>query len=230
MGAKGGEGAEMIEVKNVSHAYRSGDQVTCALRDLSFSVGPGEIIAITGPSGSGKSTLLNIMGCLLTPDSGVVSLMNRRIDALDDTQRAALRRRHLGFIFQSFNLIPVLDALENVEYPLILCGVEAKQRRRLAEKMLERVGLSHQRKCRPDQISGGQKQRVAIARALIASPGFVLADEPTASLDSHTAKDVLALMSELNREMNTAFIFATHDPRVSSFAHQTYHLEDGVLK
>jgi len=219
----------MIEVKDVSHSYRIGDQVTYALRDLNFRAAPGEIIAITGPSGSGKSTLLSIMGCLLTPSSGSVSVMGCNLDALHDAGKAALRRKYLGFIFQSFNLIPVLNAIENVEYPLILCGVDGRERRRRAERMLERVGLQNSMKKRPDQISGGQKQRVAIARALIASPDFVLADEPTANLDSHTASDILALMSDLNKEMNTAFIFSTHDPKVSAFAHKQFHLEDGAM-
>lgn len=219
----------MIELKGVSHSYRIADQVTYALRDLNFRAAPGEIIAITGPSGSGKSTLLNIMGALLTPSNGSVSVMGCHLDALHDAGKAALRRKHLGFIFQSFNLIPVLNAMENVEYPLILCGIDARERRRRAERMLERVGLQNHMKKRPDQISGGQKQRVAIARALIASPDFVLADEPTANLDSHTASDILALMLDLNKEMNIAFIFSTHDPKVSAFAHKQFHLEDGVM-
>lgn len=219
----------MIKLKDVSHSYCIGDQVTDALRNLNFSAEPGEIIAITGPSGSGKSTLLSIMGCLLTPSGGSVSVMNRDLYTLDDIGKATLRRKHLGFIFQSFNLIPVLNAAENVEYPLILCGVEGKERKYRAERMLERVGLQHQVKKRPDQLSGGQKQRVAIARALIASPDFVLADEPTANLDCHTAADILALMLDLNKEMNTAFIFSTHDPKVSAFAHKQLHLEDGIL-
>ena len=155
--------------------------------------------------------------------------MGCNLDALHDAGKAALRRKYLGFIFQSFNLIPVLNAIENVEYPLILCGVDGRERRRRAERMLERVGLQNSMKKRPDQISGGQKQRVAIARALIASPDFVLADEPTANLDSHTASDILALMSDLNKEMNTAFIFSTHDPKVSAFAHKQFHLEDGAM-
>jgi putative ABC transport system ATP-binding protein len=219
----------MIELKNISHTYRLGNQMTGALHDLSFSVAPGEIIAITGPSGSGKSTLLSIMGCLLTPSSGSVSVMGRDLSTLNDVAKATLRRRHLGFIFQSFNLIPVLSASENVEYPLILCGIAGKERQDRTERMLARVGLQQQLKKRPDQLSGGQKQRVAIARALIAAPDFVLADEPTANLDSHTAIEILTLMSELNQEMNTAFIFSTHDPKVSAFAHKQLHLEDGVL-
>jgi putative ABC transport system ATP-binding protein len=219
----------MIELKNISHTYRLGNQATGVLRDLSFSVAPGEIIAITGPSGSGKSTLLSIMGCLLTPSSGSVSVMGRDLSTLNDVAKATLRLRHLGFIFQSFNLVPVLSASENVEYPLILCGIAGKERKERTERMLARVGLQQQMKKRPDQLSGGQKQRVAIARALIAAPDFVLADEPTANLDSHTAIEILTLMSNLNQEMNTAFIFSTHDSKVSAFAHKQLHLEDGVL-
>ena len=219
----------MIELKNVSHSYRIGTQVTNALYSINFSTVPGEIIAISGPSGSGKSTLLSIMGCILTPSSGSVCVMGCDLDSLNDAGKAALRRKHLGFIFQSFNLVPVLNAIENVEYPLILCGINSKERKHRAERMLERVGLNHQMKKRPDHLSGGQKQRVAIARALIASPDFVLADEPTANLDSHTATDILALMADLNKEMNTAFIFSTHDPKVSAFAHKQFHLEDGAL-
>jgi len=219
----------MLEIHQVSHTYHIGNQATHALRNLSLRVVQGEIIAITGPSGSGKSTLLNIMGCLLTPNQGSVSVMGHNLDRLGDAQRTVLRRTHLGFVFQSFNLIPVLSAIENVEYPLILCGVHGKEKTQRAEQMLERVGLQQHMKKRPDQLSGGQKQRVAIARALITLPDFVLADEPTANLDSHTATDILTLMSDLNQEMNTAFIFSTHDPKVSTFAQKQFHLEDGAL-
>ncbi|MBB5393830.1 MULTISPECIES: ABC transporter ATP-binding protein [unclassified Herbaspirillum] len=207
----------MIKLTDVSHRYHIGDQVTHALHHLEFSAEPGEIISITGPSGSGKSTLLSIMGCLLKPSDGTVSVMGNNLDTLDDAEKAALRRNHLGFIFQSFNLIPVLNAMENVEYPLILCGIDSRERKQRAERMLATVGLQQQMKKRPNQLSGGQKQRVAIARALIAEPDFVLADEPTANLDSHTAADLLALMSDLNKELNTAFIFSTHDPKVQLF-------------
>ncbi|MBO9537887.1 ABC transporter ATP-binding protein [Herbaspirillum sp.] len=219
----------MIRLMDVSHRYRIGNQVTHALRHLEFNAEPGEIIAITGPSGSGKSTLLSIMGCLLKPSEGTVSVMGNNLDTLDDAGKATLRRNHLGFIFQAFNLIPVLNAIENVEYPLILCGVNGKERKQRAERMLATVGLQQQMKKRPNQLSGGQKQRVAIARALIAAPDFVFADEPTANLDSRTAADLLALMSDLNKEMNTTFIFSTHDPKVSAFSHRQLRLEDGML-
>lgn len=219
----------MIELRGVSHTYRIGEQRTCAVREVDFRVEEGEIVSIAGPSGSGKSTLLNVMGCLLTPDSGAVRIMDKDMSALGDAAKAEIRRLHIGFIFQSFNLIPVLSAFENIEYPLIIGGVASDERKRRVGAILERVGLEQHRRKRPDQLSGGQKQRVAIARALIARPRFVLADEPTANLDSQTASEILALMSELNRESNTALIFSTHDPKVSAFAHRRVRLEDGKL-
>jgi len=219
----------MIEINNVSHTYRSGALTTEALRNINFKIQQGEIVAVTGSSGSGKSTLLNIIGCLLAPSNGTVLIMGRNVQLLDDKEQAALRLKYLGFIFQSFNLIPVLCAMENVEYPLILLGLQRHERKRMAESMLEKVGLLSHAKKRPDQLSGGQRQRVAIARALVTSPNFVLADEPTANLDSRTATDILKLMEDLNKEINTAFIFSTHDPKVSAFAQKKFHLEDGVL-
>lgn len=219
----------MIRLNAVSHRYHIGKQLTHALCEVQLEVGRGEIVAISGPSGSGKSTLLNIIGCLLTPEAGTVNLMGHAIASLNDPAKAALRLMHIGFIFQSFNLIPVLDAFENVEYPLILRGIDRNERRQRVDRLLERVGLARQGRQRPDQLSGGQKQRVAIARALVTTPAFVLADEPTANLDSHTAGEILALMSSLNQEMQTAFIFATHDPRVSAFSHRQLRMEDGRL-
>lgn len=219
----------MIELRSVSHTYRIGEQRTSAVREVDFRVEQGEIISIVGPSGSGKSTLLNVMGCLLTPDSGAVRLMGKDMAMLSDAAKAEIRRLHIGFIFQSFNLIPVLNAFENIEYPLIIGGTGGGERKRRVGAILERVGLAQHQNKRPDQLSGGQKQRVAIARALVTNPGFVLADEPTANLDSHTATEILALMSELNRELKTALIFSTHDPKVSAFAHRQVRIEDGTL-
>ncbi|GAA4798600.1 ABC transporter ATP-binding protein [Lysobacter hankyongensis] len=219
----------MIELDGVSHTYRIGEQRTSAIREVDFRVDQGEIVSIVGPSGSGKSTLLNVMGCLLTPDSGAVRIMGKDMSRLSDAAKAEIRRLHIGFIFQSFNLIPVLNAFENIEYPLIIGGAAAGERKRRVGAILERVGLAQHQHKRPDQLSGGQKQRVAIARALITNPGFVLADEPTANLDSHTATEILALMSELNRELKTALIFSTHDPKVSAFAHKQVRIEDGTL-
>lgn len=219
----------MIELDHVSHTYRIGEQRTSAVREVDFRVERGEIVSIVGPSGSGKSTLLNVMGCLLTPDSGAVRIMGKDMSRLSDAAKAEIRRLHIGFIFQSFNLIPVLNAFENIEYPLIIGGTGIGERKRRVGAILERVGLAQHQNKRPDQLSGGQKQRVAIARALITNPGFVLADEPTANLDSHTATEILALMSELNRELKTALIFSTHDPKVSAFAHKQVRIEDGTL-
>ncbi|NOT89872.1 MAG: ABC transporter ATP-binding protein [Lysobacter sp.] len=219
----------MIELQAVSHTYRIGDQRTSAIRDVDFTVEEGEIVSIAGPSGSGKSTMLSIMGCLLTPDSGAVRIMGKDMSLQCDATKAEIRRLHIGFIFQSFNLIPVLSAFENIEYPLIIGGIVGAERKRRVATILERVGLAQHQTKRPDQLSGGQKQRVAIARALVTNPGFVLADEPTANLDSHTASEILALMSELNRELKTALIFSTHDPKVSAFAHKQVRLEDGKL-
>ncbi|MES2670138.1 MAG: ABC transporter ATP-binding protein [Pseudomonadota bacterium] len=219
----------MIELQGVSHTYRIGDQRTSAIRKVDFSVEAGEIISIVGPSGSGKSTMLSIMGCLLTPDSGIVRIMGKDLSHQSDATKAEIRRLHIGFIFQSFNLIPVLNAFENIEYPLIIGGIAGGERKRRVSAILERVGLGQHQRKRPDHLSGGQKQRVAIARALVTNPGFILADEPTANLDSQTATEILALMSELNRELKTALIFSTHDPKVSAFAHKRVRLEDGTL-
>ncbi len=219
----------MIRLTDVSHRYGAGGQVTQALNHVSLQVLPGETVAITGPSGSGKSTLLNVIGCLMRPDAGSISVMGHDVLEMRDAQAAELRRTHLGFIFQAFNLIPVLTAFENVEYPLILRKVARAERMARVRALLKRVGLEAHAQKRPDELSGGQKQRVAIARALIGTPSFVLADEPTANLDSRTARDILALMAELNQELNTALIFSTHDPVVSSFAHTQLRLTDGCL-
>jgi putative ABC transport system ATP-binding protein len=219
----------MIELQAVSHTYRIGEQRTSAIREVDFTVKAGEIVSIVGPSGSGKSTLLNVMGCLLTPDRGAVRIMGKDMSHLGDAAKAEIRRLHIGFIFQSFNLIPVLDAFENIEYPLIIGGIDGGERKRRVVAILGRVGLEQHQNKRPDQLSGGQKQRVAIARALVTNPRFVLADEPTANLDSHTATEILALMSELNRESGTALIFSTHDPKVSAFARTQVRIEDGAL-
>lgn len=219
----------MIRLTSVGRDYRLGKQWVRGLADVSLEVMEGDFLAVSGPSGSGKSTLLNILGCLDRPTRGTVEVFGQDVDRLGDSAKAALRARRIGFIFQSFNLIPVLSAFENVEYPLLLLGMEARERRRRVGAMLEKVGLAAFARHRPDNLSGGQRQRVAIARALVVGPKLVLADEPTANLDTKTSFEILDLMAELNRESNTTFVFSTHDPRVTRYATRTLRLEDGAI-
>jgi putative ABC transport system ATP-binding protein len=219
----------MIDLHEVSHEFAMGSGRVQALRDISLTIPSGSMVAICGPSGSGKSTLLNVMGCLLKPQHGRIEIMGKPTIALSDREQSILRRRHLGFIFQSFNLIPVLSAFENVEYPLLIDRIPSHERRSRVAQMLDCVGMLAHASRRPNQLSGGQCQRVAIARALVARPQIVLADEPTANLDSHTASEILKLMSSLNKNTGTAFIFSTHDPMVSSFASIAVQIQDGAL-
>ena len=219
----------MIRLTAVGRDYQLGKQWVRGLADVSLEVGEGDFLAVSGPSGSGKSTLLNILGCLDRPTRGTVEVFGEDVVRLGDAAKAALRARHIGFIFQSFNLIPVLSAFENVEYPLLLLGMEERERRRRVGAMLEKVGLAAFARHRPDNLSGGQRQRVAIARALVVGPKLVLADEPTANLDTKTSFEILDLMAELNRESNTTFVFSTHDPRVTRYATRTLRLEDGAI-
>lgn len=217
----------IIELSDIYKTYRIGEVETRALDGVSLDFEPGEFSAIVGPSGSGKTTLLQIMGCLDKPDRGIVKLDGRDVTRLNADQRAELRRNVIGFIFQFFALIPVLDAYENVELPLLLAGVGARERRERTLEMLEAVGLSDRIHHRPNQLSGGQQQRVAIARALVKRPLVVLADEPTANLDTANGEQAMEIMQRLNEQTGTAFIFATHDPRVMKFARRTIHLVDG---
>jgi len=220
----------MIQLTQVSHYFSLGNSTVRALKQLSLHVDSGEMVAITGASGSGKSTLLNIMGCLTKPSLGRVEILGQDIGTLSDVDRTRLRRRHIAFIFQSFNLIPVLDCQENIEYPLMINRVPAKQRKVRVTDVLAQVGLQAYARQRPEQLSGGQRQRVAIARALVTEPQFVLADEPTANLDSATAIEILALMARMNASLGTAFIFATHDNKVSHMAQRVLALEDGAIR
>nr|VFK53676.1 MAG: putative ABC transport system ATP-binding protein [Candidatus Kentron sp. TUN]VFK55261.1 MAG: putative ABC transport system ATP-binding protein [Candidatus Kentron sp. TUN] len=220
----------MIRVENVSKTYTLGKRQVEALRGIDLTLPEGVFVAIAGPSGSGKSTLLNLIGCLDLPTAGRILLQGQDVSAMGDRQQAALRNRLIGFVFQSFNLVPVLSAFENVEYPLVLLGVARRERRERVEAMLGEVGLAEHAGHRPDYLSGGQRQRVAIARALVTCPGLVLADEPTANLDSKTGGEIIALMRTLNREHGTTFVFSTHDPRVVDQADQVYRIEDGRLQ
>ena len=219
----------IIEVENVVKTYRVGEVETHALNGVTLSFDEGEFATIVGPSGSGKTTLLQLMGCLDKPDSGLIRIDGQDVTQLKANKRADLRRDDIGFIFQFFALIPVLNAYENVELPMLLSGVPAKERRERALDLLDAVGLSDRINHRPDQLSGGEQQRVAIARALAPRPVVVLADEPTANLDTANGRQAMEIMQRLNEQTGTAFIFATHDPRVMAFARRIVKLLDGKL-
>lgn len=220
----------LIEAVAASKIYRSGDVEVAALSDITLSIEAREFLAFVGPSGSGKSTLLNLVGCLDHPSSGTVTVMGTKVSALDRTAAAAFRGEHLGFVFQEFNLVPVLSAYENVEYPLLMVrSWPAAKRREQVMKMLEAVGMGEQAHKRPDQLSGGQKQRVAVARALVSEPQLVLADEPTANLDHATAHKVIALMKQMRDDFGTTFVFSTHDQKIMEAAERIVMLEDGRI-
>ena len=201
-----------------------------AVRGVSLSIDEGEFVALQGPSGSGKTTLLNLLGLLDKPDVGTVAFRGEDTGVLSEDERSDLRRDRFGFVFQSFNLIAVLSAEENVAYPMALAGVDAAGRRQRARELLDAVDLAEKIDVRPDLLSGGQRQRVAIARALSNRPAVVFADEPTANLDSHTADEILDLMSEISESSGVAFLFATHDPRVVARARRVITLRDGAVE
>jgi putative ABC transport system ATP-binding protein len=220
----------IVSVKNAVKNYTLGKVVVPALRGVSLDVYEGEFLSIAGPSGSGKTTLLNLVGCVDTPTSGTVMVAGSDTSALGERALTSLRLHTIGFIFQSFNLVPVLSVLQNVELPLLLQGkLSGPDRKKRVTELLERVGLHDYIKHRPTELSGGQRQRVAIARALVTRPQIVLADEPTANLDSVTGQNILDLMKELNRTEHTTFIFSTHDARVMSYASAVVRLADGKL-
>ena len=219
----------LVRVVGVSKEYAFGKQQLQALKNVSLSVLKGEFLAIAGPSGSGKSTLLNLIGCIDGPTSGSVYIEDQKTSDRTPDQLADLRAHKIGFIFQTFNLLPVLSAFENVEYPLLRFKLDKKKRRERVSKYLELVGVNKYAKHRPNQLSGGQRQRVAIARALITKPSIVLADEPTANLDHKTGGDILELMRRINQDKGTTFIFSTHDPRVMEMAGRLVKLEDGEM-
>ena len=219
----------IIELEHASKSYKIGEVTTNALRDVSLSVEAGEFTAMVGPSGSGKTTLLQLMGCLDRPDRGAVLINGQDVTKLSNNKRADLRRDVIGFIFQFFALVPVLNAYENVELPLLLGNVSAGERRERVLGLLDAVGLGDRANHRPDQMSGGEQQRVAIARALAPRPLMVLADEPTANLDTANGEQAMEIMQRLNQETGTAFIFATHDPRVMKFARRVVELRDGQI-
>jgi putative ABC transport system ATP-binding protein len=220
----------VVELANVKKEYALGSVTVSALRGVSFSIAEGEFIAIAGPSGSGKSTILNLIGCIDTPTGGEVTIDGRPVASLADKELTRYRREKIGFIFQSFNLIPVLNVYENIEFPLLLKkNVSAARRHELVTRFIERVGLADRVRNKPHELSGGQRQRVAIARALVTGPRIVLADEPTANLDTETGDKILTLMEEINAHDRTTFIFSTHDQHIMDHAHRLIALRDGAV-
>ena len=219
----------LIELENVSRIYRTGSQVVTALSDLSLAIEAGEFAVLAGPSGSGKTTALNLIGCLDRPSSGRVIFGGQDMGRVKPKKLADFRLQNIGFIFQSYNLIPVLTAAENAEFTLMLQGTPSVERRERITRLFGLLGISGLEKRKPADLSGGQQQRVAIARAMAAEPRVILADEPTANLDSHTAEELLALMRQLNAEHGTTFLFSSHDDRVISQARRVIRLEDGSL-
>lgn len=220
----------LITAEQITKSYRLGDIESVALKDISFSVEVGAFAAIVGPSGSGKSTLLNLIGCLDHPTAGKLVVCNTDVSSLSRTGSAKFRGENIGFIFQDFNLIPVLTVFENIEYPLLMVRKwPVEKRRERVIQVLASVGMTDHADKKPDQLSGGQKQRVAIARALVGEPKLVLADEPTANLDHDTAYRIINLMKQMRDNFGTTFLFSTHDPKIMQEAEQTFMLEDGHL-
>lgn len=218
----------MIDIKNVCKYYTMGDTVVKALDDINLSIDENEFISIIGPSGSGKSTLMNILGCLDIPDSGSYIFDNVNVENASENELSLIRNRQIGFIFQNFNLLPKLNAVENVEVPLLYRGINQKECRKLALEYLEKVGLKGREHHKPNQLSGGQQQRVAIARALVGSPKIILADEPTGALDSKTSAELMGFIKELHKKGQT-IILITHDPNVAKQAERIITIRDGKL-
>lgn len=220
----------LVLAEKLTKTYVSGDVSVAAIKGADFSIEPASFVAFVGPSGSGKSTLLNLIGCLDHPSSGKLTVAGTDIATLDRQTGAKFRAEHIGFVFQDFNLIPVLTVFENIEYPLqMVLEWPAAKRQQQVLRLLEAVGMSDQAQKRPDQLSGGQKQRVAVARALVSNPKLVLADEPTANLDHDTAYRIIELMKKMRDELGTTFVFSTHDPKIMGEAETTFTLEDGRI-
>jgi putative ABC transport system ATP-binding protein len=220
---------EVAKIENVTRSFKIGDVETQALRGINLTIENGEFTALVGPSGSGKTTLLQLIGCLDQPTTGKVYIDGQDVSRLNRNQRADIRRNKLGFVFQFFALIPTLTAYENVEMPLLLIGEKPAERRERVMHLLESVDLADRAHHRPDQLSGGEQQRVAVARALATKPSLILADEPTANLDTPNGRQVMEIMTRLNQETGVTFVFATHDPRVIKFARRVVTLRDGVV-
>ena len=223
-------GVTLIEIRNVFKSYRRGGQVVPVLHDLSFDVQRGDFLGLMGPSGSGKSTLLNLLAGIDKPDAGSILVDGVDITQLSESELADWRARAVGFVFQFYNLMPVLTAFENVELPLQLTELSRAERRERVELLLDMVGLADRMKHYPNELSGGQQQRVAIARALVTDPRLVIADEPTGDLDRQSAADILKLLDRLNVELGKSIVMVTHDPRAAERAHVQHHLDKGVLR
>ncbi|MHB8586621.1 MAG: ABC transporter ATP-binding protein [Thermoplasmatota archaeon] len=220
---------ELIRASHVSKTYATGPTAVAALRDVSLSIAKGEMVAIMGPSGCGKTTLLHCLSGLDEVDDGEVVVAGRALRSLTDDERTHFRARQMGFVFQSFNLLPVLTAEENVELPLLVCGIDPAEARRRAREALTRVGLAHRLSHRPNELSGGEQQRVAIARSVVNDPVVVWADEPTGNLDSRTGEEILALMAAANTERGQTYVIVTHDPRLASRCGRVIRLENGRI-
>lgn len=219
----------MIKVQKVSRNYKTGESVVRALRQVSLEIQDGEFLSIAGPSGSGKTTLLNLIGCIDAIDDGEISINGQKVSTMNKEEKTSFRRQNLGFIFQTYNLIPVLSAYENVSFVLSLLDVPEAEVRRRTYEILKEVGLEGMENRRPSRLSGGQQQRIAIARALVKRPQIILADEPTANLDSKTGEEILKLMKRMNEKFGTTFIFSTHDKMVMEYASRLVQLHDGSI-
>ena len=219
----------IVECRNVNKTYRQGQVEVQALKDVNLSINKGDFMAVAGPSGSGKTTLLNLIGGLDSVDSGSIALDGNVFEQMSQSQLATMRLHKVGFVFQAYNLIPVLSAAENVEFVMLLQGIPAKERRSRAKAILDDVGLSGKYSRRPAELSGGQQQRVAVARALVSNPSIVLADEPTANLDSRTGEGLLTMMKQMNQEKEVTFIFSTHDKMVMDCAGRLVLIRDGGI-
>ena len=220
----------VVSMKQIGKTYHLDAVDVPALIDIDLEIRPNRFTVISGPSGSGKTTLLNLVGCIDQPDSGEIIVAGEAVQKLSDDALSDFRARHLGFIFQNFNLLPVLTVEENVEYPLLLARVPAAERKRRVGALLEAVGIAEKARNIPGQLSGGQRQRVAIARALAPSPNLVLADEPTANLDSHTGAAIISLMRQMQRELHVSFVFSSHDPKVMAEADDAVMIRDGRIE